>query len=65
MMAVSLLHGKNDVGASCPKLHRASCQLQNIANFQMKIVNNFMQCSIVKMILTQKEYDAFKQYTYV
>ena len=29
---------KNDAGASCPKFHRTSCQLQNIANFHMKIV---------------------------
>ena len=33
---------KNDAGASCPKFHRASCELQNIANFQMKIVSNFV-----------------------
>ena len=33
---------KNDAGASGPKFHRANCQLQNIANFQMKIVSNFM-----------------------
>ena len=42
MVAVSLLQVKNDAGASCPELHRASYQLQNIANFQMKIVSNFM-----------------------
>ena len=42
MVAVSLLQvKKNDAGASCPKFHTASCQLQNIANFQMKIVCNF------------------------
>ena len=29
---------KNDAGARCPEFHRASCQLQNIADFQMKIV---------------------------
>ena len=33
---------KNYAGASCPKFHRASCQLQNVANFQMKIVSNLM-----------------------
>ena len=33
---------KNYAVVSCPKFHRASCQLQNIANFQMKIVSNFM-----------------------
>ena len=42
MVAVSLLQVKNDAGVSCPKFHRASCQLQNIANFQMKIVSNFI-----------------------
>ena len=41
MVAVSLLQVKNDAGASCPKFHRASCQLQNISGFQMKIVSNF------------------------
>ena len=33
---------KHATGASCLKFHRASCQLRNIANFQMKIVSNFM-----------------------
>ena len=33
---------KNDAGASCPKFYRASCQLQNIANFQIKIVSYLM-----------------------
>ena len=43
MVAVSLLQVKNDAGASCPKfLSKASFQLQNIANFQMKIVSSFM-----------------------
>ena len=44
-----LKHGREPVaskkmilGASRPKFHRASCQLQNIANFQLKIVTNFM-----------------------
>ena len=46
---------KNDAEASCPKFHRASCQLQNIANFQMKIVSNFMYCSVVKMTLRHKK----------
>ena len=35
---------KNDAGASYLKFHRASCQLQNIANFQMKIVSNLFHC---------------------
>ena len=44
MVAVNLLQvKKNDAGASCPKFHRESFQLQNIANFQMKIVSNFME----------------------
>ena len=55
MMAVSLLHVKNDAGASCPKFHRARCQLQSIANFQMKIVSNFMYCPIVKMTSRHKK----------
>ena len=42
MVAVNLLQVKKDAGASCPKFYRASCQLQNIANFHMKIVSNFM-----------------------
>ena len=42
MVAVSLLQVKNGAGASCPKFHRASWQLQNIANFQMKIVSDFI-----------------------
>ena len=42
MVAVNLLKEKNNAGASCPELHSASCQLQNSANFQMKIVTNFM-----------------------
>ena len=46
---------KNDAGASCPKFHRARCHLQNIANFQIKIVTNFMYCSIVKMTLRHEK----------
>ena len=43
MVAVSLLQvKKNYAGASCPKFYTASFRLQNIANFQMKIVSNFM-----------------------
>ena len=42
MVAMNLLQVKNDAGASYPKFTRASYQLQNIANFQMKIVSNFM-----------------------
>ena len=42
MMAVSLLQVKNNAGASCPKFHRARYQLQNITNFQIKIVSNFI-----------------------
>ena len=42
MVAVSLLQVNNDAGASCTKFYRASCQFQNIANFQVKIVSNFM-----------------------
>ena len=42
VVAVSLLQVKKDAEASCPEFHRASCQLQNIANFQMEIVSNFM-----------------------
>ena len=38
----SVASKKKNAGASCPKFYRASCQLQNIANFQMKIVSNFM-----------------------
>ena len=41
MLAVSRWQVKNYAGASCPKFHRASRQLRNIANFQMKIVTNF------------------------
>ena len=55
MVAVSLLQVKNYAGASCPKFHRASSQLQNIANFQMKIVSNFMQFSIVEMTSRHKK----------
>ena len=33
---------KNDAGASCPKFHRASYQLQDIAYFEIKIVSNFI-----------------------
>ena len=55
MVAVSLLQLNNDAGASCPKLHRTSCQLQNIANFQVKNVSNFMECSIDKMTLKHKK----------
>ena len=46
---------KNDAGASCLKIHKASCQLQNIANFQMTIVNEFMCCFIVKMTIRHKK----------
>ena len=42
MVAVSQLQEKNDAGASCPKFHSASCKLQKIANFQIKIVSNFI-----------------------
>ena len=49
MVAVSLLQVKHDAGASCPKFHRASCQLQNIANFQMKIVSNLRQKKYVEV----------------
>ena len=42
MVVVSLVQVKNDAGASSPKFHRASCQLETISNFQMKIVSNFM-----------------------
>ena len=38
----SVASKKMTPGASCPKFHRASCQLQNIANFQVRIVSNFM-----------------------
>ena len=56
MVAVSLLQVKNDAGASCPTFHRACCELQNIADIQMKIVSNLMQCSIVKMTLRHKKH---------
>ena len=42
---------KMRLGASCPKFHTASCQLQDIANFKIKIVSNF----IVKMTLRYKK----------
>ena len=42
MVAVSLFQVKKWRWGSCPKFHDESCQLQNIANFQMKIVSNFM-----------------------
>ena len=52
---VACWKSKNAAGASCPKLHRASCQLQNIANFQMIIVSNFRWCCIVKMTLRHEK----------
>ena len=38
----SVASKKKDAGESCPKFHQPSCQLQNIANFWMKIVSNFV-----------------------
>ena len=56
MVAVSLSQVKKNAGASCPKFHKASCQLQNISNFQIKIMSDIMQFSIVKMTLRHKKH---------
>ena len=54
MVAASLLQVKNDAGASC-QLQNKMSRLQNIANLLMTIINNFMWCSVIKVILRHEK----------